>query len=73
MNLKVVLRIICEYEGDYAKRKHFAHVEPFQVPESEQTTFHLVLEMEQHSLKSSNLDGVPYEIYRVRRNKEGNL
>jgi hypothetical protein len=62
-----------EYEGDFDKRKHFAHVEPFQALEVKQTTFHVILDMEQHLLKSPNLDDVPHEIYRVRRGKEGNL
>ena len=62
-----------EYEGDWEKRKHFAHVEPFQLPEVKQTTFHVVLDMEQHSLQNPNLDNVPHEIYRVRRGKDGNL
>jgi hypothetical protein len=66
-------RSASEYEGDYDKRKHFAHVEPFQAPEVKQTTFHVVLDMEQHSLESPNLDDVPHEIYCVCRDKDGNL
>ena len=62
-----------EYEGPFEKRKHFAHVEPFQQPELKQTSFYVVLDIEQHLLKSPNLDDVPYEVYRVRRNQEGNL
>lgn len=66
-------RSASEYEGDFQKRKHFAHVEPFQAPELNQTTFHVIIDMEQESLESPNLDDVPHEIYRVRRDKEGNL
>jgi|SRR5450432_272611 len=62
-----------ECEGPFKKRKHFAHVEPFQQPELKQTSFHVVLDMEQHLLESPNLNNVPHEVYRVRRNQEGNL
>jgi hypothetical protein len=62
-----------EYEGPFETRKHFAHVEPFQQPELKQTSFHVVLDIEQHLLESPNLDDVPQEVYRVRRNQEGNL
>ena len=40
-------RTASEYEGAYETRQHFAHVEPFQAPELNQTTFHVVLDMEQ--------------------------
>ncbi len=63
----------CHYDCDRKERKHFAHVEPFQPLEVNQTTFHVVLDMEQHSLENPNLDDVPHEIYRVRRDKDGNL
>lgn len=62
-----------EYEGPYQTRKHFAHVEPFQDPEIKQTTFHVILDMEQYMLKDPNLTSVLHEIYRVRRNTEGDL
>jgi hypothetical protein len=63
-----------EYEGAFNTRKHFAHVEPFQPYDFKQTTtFHVILDMEQHSLKDPNLDDVPHEIYRIRRNQDGNL
>ncbi len=54
-------------------RKHFAHVEPFQAPELKQTAFHVVLDIEHHSLDKPNIDAAPHEIYRVRRDEEGNL
>jgi hypothetical protein len=62
-----------EYEGSYETRKHFAHVEPFQDPELRQTTFHVVLDMEQYMVIDPNFDTLPHEIYRVRRDKKGNL
>ena len=66
-------RSMSEYEGEFETRKHFAHVEPFQAPELNQTTFHVVLDIEQHLLNEPNFDTLPHEIYRVRRDKEGNL
>ena len=62
-----------EYEGDYQSRRHFAHVEPFQAPELHQKTFHVILDIDQHSLSEVILDHLPHEIYRVRRNEGGNL
>src|SRR5271167_1915078 len=45
-------RSASEYEGPFETRKHFAHVEPFQPYDLPQTTiFHVILDMEQHSLK----------------------
>src|SRR5271167_1481952 len=60
-------RSASEYDGPFEARKHFAHVEPFQQPELNQTTFHVILDMEQHSLKDPSFNDVPHEIYRVRR------
>lgn len=59
-----------EYEGCFETRRHYAHVEPFQASELKQTTFHVVLDMEQRMLDEANFDALPHEIYRVRRNKE---
>lgn len=66
-------RSSAEYEGDFEKRKHYAHVEPFQAPELNQTTFHVILDMEQHLLDVVSFDTLPHEVYRVRRDKEGKL
>ena len=62
-----------EYEGPYEKRKHFAHVEPFQAAELRQRTFHIVLDMEWDQPGEPNFDTLPHEIYRVRRDREGKL
>ncbi len=62
-----------EYRGDYQMRRHFAHVEPFQAPEINQETFHIILDIEQRSLPEANFDNIPHEIYRVRRDAEGDL
>lgn len=62
-----------EYQGDYQMRRHFAHVEPFQAPELNQKTFHVILDIEQHSLREADFDQIPHEIYRVRRNEDEDL
>ena len=62
-----------EYEGEYETSKHFAHVEPFQALEVKQTTFHVVLDIEQRSLNRPDFDSLPHEIYRVRRDEKENL
>lgn len=53
--------------------KHYAHVEPFQAVGVPQTTFHVVLDMEQSLLSMPNLDDVPHEVYQVRRDKMDKL
>ena len=66
-------RTVSEYEGAHDTRQHFAHAEPFQAPELNQTTFHVVLDMEQHMLNEPDFDTLPHELYRVCRDKEGSL
>ena len=66
-------RSTSEYEGPYETRKHFAHVEPFQAPELNQTASHVILDMEHRSLERPNFDSLPHEIYRVRRDDSGTL
>lgn len=53
-------------EGLYEIRKHFAHIEPFQNPELQQITFHVILNMEYNILNELNFDILPHEIYHVR-------
>src|SRR6266487_6141151 len=53
--------------SEYEEGKHFAHVEPFQAPELRQTTFHVVLDIDQHLVTEPNLNDIPHEVYRVRR------
>lgn len=66
-------RSTSEYEGNFETRRHYAHVEPFQAPKVRQTTFHIILDMEQHFLVDSSFDTLPHGIYRMRRDKQGNL
>jgi hypothetical protein len=53
--------------------KHYAHIEPFQGPEVNQISFHITMDMEEDSANPPNIQELPHEIYRVRRNKEGKL
>ena len=58
---------------DLEFRKHYAHIEPFQSPEVNQTSFHITMDMEGDSANPPNIQELPHEIYRVRRSKEGEL
>lgn len=62
-----------EYEGLTRKAKHFAHVEPFQKPELKQTTFHVILDVDQNMPIEPSLNILLSQIYRLRRDTEGNL
>ena len=59
--------------SEYEERRHFAHVEPFQAPELKQTTFHIVLDINQHLVAEPSFDNIPHEVYRVRRDIDGKL
>lgn len=48
-------------------------MEPFQDPALQQTTFHVVLDMEQGMVKEPDLDTVPHDMYRIRRDQDGKL
>jgi len=53
--------------------KHYAHIEPFQAPEVNQMSFHITMDMEEDTANPPNIQELPHEIYRVRRNNEGKL
>ena len=59
--------------SEYEEGKHFAHVEPFQAPELRQTTFHVVLDIDQHLVIELNLNNILHEVYHVRRGTDGTL
>jgi len=48
-------------------QRHYAHIEPFQAPELQQTSFHIIIDIEKHSVVDGEFRGLPHEIYRVRR------
>jgi hypothetical protein len=58
---------------DSELRKHYAHIEPFQAPEVNQISFHIIMDMEKDLANPPNIQELPHEIYRVRRDKEGKL
>ncbi|MCJ1381359.1 hypothetical protein MMC17_004469 [Xylographa soralifera] len=65
----------------YAKRptseleenRHYAHIEPFQHYELQQTSFHIILDINKDSLAQPNMQSLPHEVYHIRRNEQGNL
>ena len=59
--------------NELEKTKFFAHIEPFQDPELRQTSFHIVLDMEKDLVEDTDLQSLPHEIYRVRRDQHGIL
>ena len=59
--------------SELATNKHYAHIEPFQDPEIPQTSFHIILDMEKDMLEDPDLQNLPHEIYRIRRDDRGIL
>ncbi len=62
-----------EFEGENPTKEYFAHVEPFQALEVKQRTFHVILDIQQQPLNEANFDIIPHEVYRVRRDLDGDL
>lgn len=48
-------------------QRHYVHIEPFQSPELQQISFHIIIDIEKHSHVNGEFQGLPHEIYRVRR------
>ncbi len=61
------------YVNELEEDKHYAHIEPYQAPELQQRSFHIILDIEKDLLDSPNVQKLPHEIYRVRRDKQGKL
>jgi hypothetical protein len=57
----------------HERHAHEKHIEPFQDPEIPQTSFHIILDMEKDMLEDPNLQNLPHEIYRIRRDDQGIL
>jgi hypothetical protein len=55
------------------ENKHYAHIEPFQALELQQTSFHITFDLEKDFLDDPNFQNLPHEIYRVRRDKGSKL
>ena len=62
-----------ELETDATNSDYFAHVEPFQAPELQQKTFHVILDIQYSALRFETFDDIPHEVYRVRRKDDGHL
>ncbi|KAH8587965.1 hypothetical protein B0O99DRAFT_601169 [Bisporella sp. PMI_857] len=54
-------------------KKHYPHIEPFQSPELQQTSFHIIIDVEKHMVNDGEFRDLPHEIYRIRRNEQGAL
>lgn len=53
--------------------KLFSHIEPFQAPELQQTSFHIIVDIDKDSLPNLDFQSLPHEIYRVLRDEHGIL
>jgi hypothetical protein len=71
--IKAYLAFAGRPTDDSEFRKHHSHIQPFQAPEVNQISFHITMDMEQDTANPPNIQELPHEIYRVRRNKEGKL
>jgi len=71
--IKAYLTFAKRPTSELATSKHYAHIEPFQDPEIPQTSFHIILDMEKDMREDSNLQNLPHEIYRIRRDDQGIL
>ena len=49
--------------------KLFSHIEPFQAPELQQTSFHIILDIDKDSCPDPDFQCLPHEIYRIRRDE----
>lgn len=59
--------------NELAERLHQSHIEPFQAPEMNQKSFHIVLDLDKDMLKDPDLGTVEHEVHRVRRAEDGSL
>ncbi|KAJ9641103.1 hypothetical protein H2199_005771 [Coniosporium tulheliwenetii] len=69
--IKAYLAFAGRSTNELEENKHYAHIEPFQAPELQQTVFHITLDIEKDSLDNPNFQTLPHEIYRVRRDIHG--
>lgn len=58
---------------ELAERLHQSHVEPFQAPEMNQKSFHIILDQDKDMLIDPDLETVEHEVYRVRRAQNDSL
>jgi len=53
--------------AEVQENRHTIHIEPFQDPELNQTSFHIILDIGKNSASKLNLQDVPHKLYRVTR------
>ena len=59
--------------SEVKENRHYAHIELFQHYELQQTSFHIILNINKDSLAQPNMQSLPHEVYHVRRDEQGNL
>jgi len=68
-----ILKAYLDFSGQPSadiSRDYGVHIEPIQSPDLNQTSCHIILDMNKHSVKTPDLQNMPHEIYRVRK-KDG--
>ncbi len=71
--IKAYLTFAKRPTSELEENKHYVHIEPFQQPELQQTTFHITLDINKDLLDDPNIQVLRHEVYRIRRDKQGNL
>jgi len=71
--IKAYLAFAKRPTSELEENKHYVHIEPFQDPELQQTTFHITLDINKDLLDQPNFQDLPHEVYRIRRDEQGNL
>lgn len=71
--IKAYLAFAQRPTSELEENKHYAHIEPFQAADIPQTAFHITLDMDKDSIQAPNFEILPHEVYRIRRDEQGNL
>lgn len=67
--IKAYLAFAGRPTSEHEENKHYIHIEPpHDIPNS---SFHITLDLEKD--RNSSIRNLPHEIYRVRRDRQGNL
>ncbi|KAF4637757.1 hypothetical protein G7Y89_g309 [Cudoniella acicularis] len=69
--IKAYLLFAGRLTNEHEMNKHYAHIEPFQSPELQQTSFHIIIDIEKYMIDDGEFRNLPHEIYRIRRNEQG--
>lgn len=71
--IKVYITFAEHYINELKEDKHYAHIEPYQAPELQQCSFHIILNIEKDLLDSLNVQKLSHEIYCVCCDKQSKL